>query len=194
MRKSLYLIAVLAIAAMLLAACGGGGGGSKPPVEMQKYESEAFTMDFPKAWQKSAMDMMGLSMAFFSTREFKAEDLTGLDMTSMVSDNPLVITMVVPQTLAGSMGLEDLDAAMESTDLGDDVEIIKEGDVTLDGAKGKIMVARGTDPDIGKMGAHIVMVKKDDGTSVIFMGVTPEKDLDRNLKVFEYMQNTFKFK
>jgi len=194
MRKSLYLIAALAIVVMLLAACGGGGGGSKPPVDMQKYESETFTMDFPKAWQKSSMDMMGLGMAFFSTKEFKAEDLSGLDMASMVSENPLVITMFVPQALAGSMGLDDLDAAMESTDIGDDVEVIKEGDVTLDGAKGKIMIAKGTDPDIGKMGAHVVMAKKDDGTTIIFMGITPEQDLDKNLKIFEYMQNTFKFK
>jgi hypothetical protein len=56
------------------------------------------------------------------------------------------------------------------------------------------MIAKGTDPDIGKMGAHVVMVKKGDGTTVIFMGITPEQDLDKNLKIFEYMQNTFKFK
>lgn len=196
MKKTLYLIVAFAIAAALLAACGGGGGGaSKPPVEMQKYEAETFAIEFPKAWQKSNIDLMGLSMAFFSTKEFKAEDLSGLDLQSMVSEDPLFILMFVPQTLAGSMGLDDLDEAMKSTDIGEeDVEVIKEGDVTLDGAKGKILIAKGTDPDIGKMGAHVVMAKKDDGTVVILMGVTPEKDLDKNLDVFQYMQDTFKFK
>jgi len=193
-KKTLVLIVVLAIGAALLAACGGGGG-SKPPVDMQKYETDTFAIEFPKAWQKSNFDAMGLSMAFFSTKQFSADELSGLDFNSMVSENPLFITMFVPQTLAGSMGLDDLDSAMKDVGIAEeDMQVIKEGDVTLDGAKGKILIAKGTDPEIGKMGAHVVMVKKDDGTTVILMGVTPEKDLDKNLEVFQYMQNSFKFK
>jgi hypothetical protein len=193
MTKKLYVAVAFLIAAALLAACGGGA--AKPPVEMQKYEAGAFTVEYPKAWQKSNIDMMGLNMAFFSTKEFALEDLGGLDFESMVSQDPVFVLMFVPATLAGQMGLDDLDAAMENTGFGEeDVQVVKEGAVTLDGAKGKILIAKGTDPDTGKMGAHVVMVKKDDGTVIVLMGVTPEKDLDKNLGIFEYMQSTFKFK
>jgi hypothetical protein len=195
-KKRLYVIVALAMAAALLAACGGGGGGtSKPPVDMQKYETDTFAVEYPSAWQKSGVDLMGLSMAFFSTKEIKVEDLGGLDFESMVSQDPVAVLMFVPQTLAGQMGMDDLDAAMSSTGIAEeDLEIIKEGDVTLDGAQGKILIAKGTDPKIGKMAAHVVMVKKSDGTVVVFMGATPEKDLDKNLEVFQYMQDAFKFK
>jgi hypothetical protein len=199
MNKRVSLIVLFVLVAVLVASCGGGGGAAKPPVEMQTYEASTFTVDYPKAWQKSNIDMMGLSMVFFSTKEIGLEDLGGLDFSSMMSKEPVFTLMFVPSSLAGQMGLDDLDAAMDAAALGDelgdeDVQIIKEGDVTLDGAKGKLLIVKGTDPDMGKIGAHIVMAKKGDGTVVVLMGVTPEQDLDKNLKVFEYMQDTFKFK
>lgn len=198
MTKKFYVTIALVVVAALLVSCGGGGA-AKPPVEMQKYEASTFTVDYPKAWQKSNIDMMGLSMVFFSTKEIGLEDLGGLDFSSMMSKEPVFTLMFVPAALAGQMGLDDLDAAMDAAALGDelgdeDVQIIKEGDVTLDGAKGKLLIVKGTDPDTGKMGAHVVMVKKGDGTVIVLMGVTPEKDLDKNLGIFEYMQSTFKFK
>lgn len=195
MKAKLGLIIALVMFVTSLAACGGGGGAANPPVEMQKYEADTFVIEFPSAWKKSSIDMMGLTMAFFSTREFTMEDLGGLDMANLMSKDPMVVLMLVPSSLAGTMGLEDLDEAMESTTIGeDDMEIIKQGDTTLGGAKGEILIAKGTDPDVGKMGAHVVMAKKDDGTAVILMGVTPEQDMDKNLKVFQYMHDTFKFK
>ncbi len=197
MNKKRYLVVALVAAAVLLAACGGGGGGAgKPPVAMQKYETDTFVLEYPSAWQKNSLDMMGVSMAFFSAGQIEATDLTNFDFTSVAKDNPIFVLMVVPSSMAGSMGLDDLDAAMADMDITSepDVKIIKQGDTTVSGAKGKLLIATGTDPDIGKMGAHIVMAKRDDGTVLVLMGSTPEKDLDANLKIFEYMQAAFKFK
>jgi len=195
--KKLYLMVALVVAVVLLAACGGGGGGAgKAPVAMQKYEASTFTMEYPKAWQQSSLDMMGIGMAFFSPQAIDTSDPANLDLNKLGSDYPIVVLMTVPQSLAGAMGVEDIDAAMAQMDLTSepDVKIIKQGDTTMGGAKGKIFVGTGTDPDIGKMGAHIVMAKRDDGTVLVFMGATPDKDLDANMKIFEYMQAAFKFK
>ncbi len=197
MSKRLYLPVALIVAAVLLAACGGGGAG-KPPVAMQKYETSTFTMEYPSAWQDSSMDLMGLSMVLFSTQELKPEDLGGLDFESLASTEPVVVVMYVPASLASSMGMADIESAMSEAQ-GEianepDVKVLKQGDTTIGGAKGKILVATGTDPDIGKMGAHIVMAKRDDGTVVVLMGATPDKNLDTNMKIFEYMQAAFKFK
>ncbi|MBC7259716.1 MAG: hypothetical protein H5T65_10760 [Chloroflexi bacterium] len=196
MNKKLYPMVALVVAVVLLAACGGGGGAGKPPVAMQKYEASTFTMEYPTAWQESSLDMMGISMAFFSPQAIDTSDPANLDLNKLGNDNPIVVLMTVPQSLAGAMGVEDIDAAMAEMDLTrePDVKIIKQGDTTMGGAKGKIFVGTGTDPDIGKMGAHIVMAKRDDGTVLIFMGATPDKDLDANMKIFEYMQAAFKFK
>lgn len=197
MSKRLYLPVALIVAAVLLSACGGGGAG-KPPVAMQKYETSTFTMEYPSAWQNSSMDLMGLSMVLFSTQELKPEDLGGLDFESLARTEPVVVVMYVPASLASSMGMADIESAMSEAQ-GEiasepDVKILKQGDTTIGGAKGKILAATGTDPDIGKMGAHIVMAKRDDGTVVVLMGATPDKNLDTNMKIFEYMQTVFKFK
>jgi len=197
MSKRLYPVAALLIAAVLLAACGGGGGGvGKAPVAMQKYETDTFTMEYPSAWQKSSLDMMGVSMAFFSPQQVNTDDLERLDFAALAQGNPVFVLMVVPSSMAGAMGMADLDAAMADMDIANepDVKVIKQGDTTVSGARGKILVATGTDPDIGKMGAHIVMAKRDDGTVLVLMGATPDKNLDANMKIFEYMQAAFKFK
>ncbi|GAB4414977.1 MAG: hypothetical protein Kow00123_28070 [Anaerolineales bacterium] len=194
MSKRLYPVVALLVAAVLLAACGGGAG--KAPVAMQKYEASTFTMEYPSAWQQSSLDMMGITMAFFSPQKIDTSDPNNLDLSTLGSDYPIVVVMTVPQSVAGAMGMDDLDAAMSDMNITQesDVKIIKQGDTTISGAKGKIFVGTGTDPDIGKMGAHIVMAKRDDGTVVVFMGATPDKDLDANMKIFEYMQGAFKFK
>ncbi len=195
MNKRLYPVVALLVAAMLLAACGGGGAG-KPPVAMQKYETDAFTMEYPSAWYKSSLDMMGISMAFFSPQEISTADPSALDFATLGRDHPIVVLMIAPQSMASAMGMDDLDAAMANLELTTepDVKVIKQGDTTMGGAKGKIFVGTGTDPDIGKVGAHIVMAKRDDGSVLVFMGATPDKDLDANMKIFEYMQAAFKFK
>lgn len=195
MNKRLYLGVVLVVATILLAACGGGGAG-KPPVAMQRYETDTFTMEFPSAWQKSSLDMMGISMAFFSSKQVNTDDLASLDFATLAQQDPVFVMMLVPSSMAGAMGMADLDAAMADMDIANepDVKIIKQGDTTVSGAQGKILIATGTDPDIGKMGAHIVMAKRGDGTILVLMGVTPDKNLDANMKIFEYMQAAFKFK
>lgn len=197
MNKRLYLGVALAVAVVVLAACGGGGGGAgKPPVAMQKYETDTFTMEFPSAWQKSSLDMMGVSMAFFSSQQVNMDDLASLDFATLAQQDPVFVLMLVPSSMAGAMGMADLDAAMADMDIANepDVKIIKQGDTTVSGAQGKILIATGTDPDIGKMGAHVVMAKRNDGTILVLMGVTPDKNLDANMKIFEYMQAAFKFK
>ncbi|MGB9593517.1 MAG: hypothetical protein ACPL7R_05215 [Anaerolineae bacterium] len=196
MNKKLYPVVALLVATVLLAACGGGGGAGKPPVAMQKYEASTFTMEYPSAWQKSSLDMMGITMVFFSPQEIDTTDPNNLDLSTLGSNYPIVVVMTAPQSMAGAMGMDDIDAAMSNVDITNEpgVKVIKQGDTTIGGAKGKIFVGTGTDPDIGKMGAHIVMAKRDDGTVLVFMGATPDKDLDANLKIFEYMQAAFKFK
>ncbi|MDH7489654.1 MAG: hypothetical protein QHH80_09110 [Anaerolineae bacterium] len=196
MSKRLYPVVALLVAAVLLVACGGGGGAGKPPVAMQKYETSTFAMEYPSAWEKSSLEMMGISMAFFSPQKIDTTDPNNLDLSTLGSDYPIVVVMTAPQSVAGAMGMDDIDAAMSDMDITrePDVKVIKQGDTTMGGAKGKIFVGTGTDPDIGKMGAHVVMAKRDDGTVLVFMGATPDKDMDKNMKIFEYMQAAFKFK
>lgn len=196
MSKRLYPVVALLVAVVLLAACGGGGGAGKPPVAMQKYETDTFTMQYPSAWFKSSLDMMGVSMAFFSPQEINTSDPSNLDLATLGRDYPIAVLMTAPAAMASAMGMEDIDAAMADMDFTTqpDVKVIKQGDTTMGGAKGRIFIGTGNDPDIGKVGAHIVMAKRDDGTVLVFMGATPDKNLDANLKIFEYMQAAFKFK
>jgi hypothetical protein len=187
-------VALVLIATALLAACGGGGKDA--PVPMETYEGDTFSINYPKAWETNSMEMFGLSMAIFSTRELGVEDLGGLDFEGMVSEDPVAILMVVPSDMTAEMGMDDLDEAIEDIgpDDDEDVEIIRQGDTTIGGAKGKLIIAKGDIPDVGKAGIHMAIAKRDDGSVVILMGATPDKDLDTNMKVFEAMQNSFAFK
>lgn len=195
MRKWFGITATVVLVAALLTACGGGGGGA-PPVPMKKYEGGTFSIDYPEAWETNSLDMFGLTMALFSTRQLGMEDLGDLDFESMVSKDPMAILMVVPSNMTADMGVDDLDQAMEDVAPTDeeDVDIVRQGDTTIGGAKGKLIIAKGDIPDVGKAGLHVAIAKRDDGSVVMFMGVTPETDLDTNLKVFEVMQGSFAFK
>ncbi len=188
-------VTLVLVAAALLTACGGGGGA--PPVPMEKYEGSTFSIDYPKAWENNSLDMFGLTMAIFSTRQLGMEDLGSLDFESMVTTDPMAILMVVPSDMTADMGMDDLDQAMEEivpAEEEEDVDIVKQGDTTIGGAKGKLLIAKGDIPDVGKAGIHVAIAKRDDGSVVILMGVTPEADLDTNLKIFEAMQSSFAFK
>jgi hypothetical protein len=105
--------------------------------------------------------------------------------------------LVVPQEMAAQMEIEDIDSAMDQFDdtiPGEDVEIIEQGETTIGGVPGKIVVIKGIHPDIGELGMRMVAAKTDDGTMVILIGATPPQDLDLNLEIFAHMQRTFQFK
>ncbi len=192
MRKSFYpMIALLVLVATLLAC---GGTSSAPSVSMDKYDSSTFTIDYPKEWQKNNMDLFGMTMAFFSSAQLNPEDMEAMDFEKLVSTDPVIIIMVLPAEMATDLG--DLDEAMKemSPTEADKVDIIKEGDTTIGGANGKILIAKGDDDKMGKVGIHIAIAKRDDGSAVVVMGITPEKNMDQNLKIFDDMHKSFKFK
>jgi hypothetical protein len=114
----------------------------------------------------------------------------------MISDDPIVIIMVVPEEMAADMGFEDIDSTIDEFDdtiPADDVEIIEQGDTTIGGAPGRVVVARGTDPDLGEVGMYLVAARTDDGTMVVFIGATPADNLQQNLDIFGQMHRSFQF-
>jgi hypothetical protein len=193
-RLSILVLFTL-VSALALAACGGGGGDG-PPVEMQSFGGSSFELSYPKDWKESKIDMFGLSMVILGRQEFNMANLEGLNFDSLAAKDPLVLIMSVPKEMAGDMGFEDIDSALDEFDgaIGQgDVEVLEQGDTTLGDAKGKLIVAKGTDPDMGDVGMRLVAAQRSDGGAVVFMGVTPAENRDQNLAIFEYMHNSFKF-
>jgi hypothetical protein len=178
------------------------GEGSPPsgsgdvPSTMARYEGASFTVDYPQSWKESSIDMLGLAMTIFANEELGMDEIQDLDFEGMISDDPIVIIMVVPEEMAADMGFEDIDSTIDEFDdtiPADDVEIIEQGDTTIGGAPGRVVVARGTDPDLGEVGMYLVAARTDDGTMVIFIGATPADNLQQNLDIFGQMHRSFQF-
>ncbi|RMF35828.1 MAG: hypothetical protein D6759_04330 [Chloroflexi bacterium] len=163
---------------------------------MQTFEGSTFTIEYPKEWQQNSMDFFGMTMAFFSTRQLSMEDLQGMDFQTMAAEDPIAIVMLVPAEMTSDMGFEDIDQALDEVVSAQDenVEIVKQEDTSLGGAKGKLVIAKGDIPDVGSVGLHLAIAKRDDNSVVVLMGISPEKSRDQNLKIFEYMHKSFKFK
>jgi len=166
------------------------------PVPTSAFDGSTFTIEYPDAWEESSIDMLGLTLAIFTTQQLGVDDLQNLDFDNLVSEDPLALVMVVPEEMAGDMGVDDLDSTIDEFDdtiPEEDAEILEQGITTIGGAEGRIVVAKGMDPDLGELGIHLVVARKDDGTVVVLMGVTPGPDLDQNLAIFEYMHQSFRF-
>lgn len=190
--KTRKLLFVGLLFALVLAACGGGDGA---PVKMTKYDGSALSIEYPDGWKDSSMDMFGVTIGLFSPVELGEEALTAMDDPfALLGDDPLVLVMVLPAMMATDFNVDELDKELIPEEEG--VEIVRQGDVDIDGVKGKEVVAKGAVEELGgkQMGLHVAGVEKDDGSVVIFMGMTPEKDLDENLDIFEYMIKHIKFK
>lgn len=178
---------------LVVAGCGGNGGGA--PVAMSKYESDTVSIEYPKAWQDSSMDMFGMTIGIYSPIEMGEEALMAMDDPfQLLESDPLAMFLVVPAEMASDLNIDEFDD--EIVPEGDeDIDIVKQGDINIDGAKGKEVIAKGTPEDLGvKIGIHLVAAKKDDGSAVVFIGMTPDKDLDKNLDIFEYMVKSIKLK
>jgi serine protease Do len=172
-------------------------GSGDAPSTMARYEGTSFTVDYPQSWKESSIDMLGLAMTIFANEELGMDEIQDLDFEGMIADDPIVIIMVVPEEMAADMGFEDIDSTIDEFDdtiPADDVEIIEQGDTTIGGAPGRLVVARGTDPDLGEVGMHLVAAKTDDATVIVFMGATPAHNLQQNLEIFEQMHRSFQFK
>jgi len=163
---------------------------------MQTFEGSTFTIEYPEEWQQNSMDFFGMTIAFFSTRQLSMEDLQALDFETVAAEDPIAVVMLVPAEMSSDMGFEDIDQALDEVVSGQDenVEIIKQEDTSLGDAKGKLVIAKGDIPDVGSVGLHLAIAKRDDNSVVVLMGISPEKSRDQNLKIFEYMHKSFKFK
>jgi hypothetical protein len=198
MKRQSYFVALVAVLlALALVACGGGDGGSSgPPVEMKEFDGSSFNVEYPSDWKESSIDMFGLTMVIFGKEELSMTDLQSLDFGNMMTNDPLALIMSVPAEMAGDMGFDDIDSALDEFDNAipeGEGEIIKQGDTSIGGANGKIVIAKGNAPDVGDVGMHLVAAKKDDGAAIVFMGITPATDRDRNLEIFQYMHDSFQF-
>jgi serine protease Do len=171
------------------------GGGAAGPMAL--FDGSAFTIEYPQAWQESNVDLLGMGMVIFSNRALSLEEMQALDFEGMVAEDPLAMVLVVPEDMAADMGFEDMDTVIDEFDdtvTTDEVEIIEQGDTTIGGVPGRIVVAKGTDPDLGAIGMHLVAAETDDGTVIVFLGATPAEDLDSNLAIFEAMHASFQLK
>ncbi len=196
MKRFWFLISVSVVLGLLLAACGGGGGGA--PVDMEKHDTDAFTMERPKDWNVDSLEMFGITILIASSKDIKAEAFMGdADPAEMFSDAPGVLIMAVPQEMAqegGDFGFS-VDEIKDLPNDEPDVEIVRQGDVTISGAKGYELVIKGEIEDFGnvKMGAHLAVLEHDSGP-MAFIGFSPDKDMDKNLDIFKYMFESIKFK
>lgn len=197
MKRQWLVIGLLLVWGLLLVACGGGGD-SKAPVDMEKEETSGFTIERPKAWNTNSMDFFGLNVLIVSNADISADSLLGGgDFGDAFTDTPGVIIMSVPQEMAdqgGDIGFS-VDGIKDIAAEEEDVEIIREGDITVDGIKGYEFVGKGAIAELGsgKMGAHLAVFERDAGP-LAFIGFSPEKDIDKNLEIFEYMLKSLDFK
>ncbi len=163
---------------------------------MQLFEGSGFSIVHPQQWQESAIDAFGLTMAIFTTRQLTMEEVQTMDFAELAAADPVVIVMVVPPEMVGDMGLEDIDSALAEFDdiiPADAANVLQQGDTTIGGLPGKIVVARGQDPEIGEMGVHLALSRLYDGTVVLLLGVTPAADLEANLDIFQQMHDSLEF-
>lgn len=185
MKKFLFVGLLLVL---ILAACGGGD--DKAPVKMSTYKGDAVSIEYPKGWKDSSMEMLGMTIGIFSPKELGQEVMAGLeDPFALLGDDPLVLFLFVPQEMAADMGIDVDDMMLGAVPEEEDVTIIRQGDITISGAKGKEIVGKGSLEELGgkTIGLHVAVAVKDDGSAIMFVGMTPEKDLDKNLDIFKYM-------
>jgi hypothetical protein len=182
-----------------LSAAGepGTGAVSDAPLATASFEGSAFSIDYPSEWETSSIDMLGLTLAIFTTRELGIAEIENLDFENMISEDPLALVMVVPAEMASDLGVDDFDSAIDEFDdvlPEGEAEILEQGDTTIGGAAGRIVVEKGIDPDLGELGLYLVVAGTDDGRVVVLMGATPGQEIDKYLDAFEYMHQSFAFK
>ncbi len=192
-KRKLFLISLLLV--LTLTACGGGSDDA--PVSMDAYESDAVEVKYPKDWKDSSLEMFGMTIGIFSPLELGQEALEGLgDPFALMEEDPLVMLLVVPQDIAADMDL-NIEEMMEDTVPEDDsVNLIREGDITISGADGREIVAKGAMDELGgeTVGMHVAVALTDDGTAIMFVGMTPENNLDQNMDIFDYMVKSIDLK
>ena len=196
MKRQWFFFSTLLIVGLLMAACGGGGGGA--PVDMQKEETSAYAIERPKEWKTNSMDLFGVTVLVVSSADIKAESVfESGDFAEAFKDNPGVIIMTIPQEMAGEGG-DFAFSADEIKNLPNDeenVEIVRQGDVTIDGVKGYELVGKGEIEEMGssRMALHIAVLERESGP-LAFIGFSPEQDADKNLDIYKYMFESIDFK
>ena len=194
MKRNFLLISLSLVLSLLVVACGGGGGGGGAPVDMTKYEGNTINVEHPKDWNLDSMDMFGMAIIVASGAELEAEGfMEAATPGDFFGDQGGVLIMSVPPELAeGDIGFSEED--MQEIESEPGVEVVKKGDITIDGAKGYEIVAKGKIEDMGdeEIGVHIASFQCDAG-QVVFMGISPTKDMDKNLDIFDYMLQSIKF-
>jgi len=196
MKRQWFFISLVLVLSLLVAACGGGG--NKAPVDMETEETSAFDIERPKDWNTNSMDFFGVTILIASPADIAAETVfESGDFTEAFQDTPGVIIMSVPQEMAeegGDFGFSVEEIKNIPTEE-EDVEVIRQGDVTIDGIKGYELVGKGEIDDLGsgKMGVHLGVLERDSGP-LAFIAFSPEGDMDKNLDIFKYMFESMKFK
>lgn len=196
MKRQWFIIGLMLVLSLFVAACGGGG--DKAPVDMEKEETSAFDLERPKDWKTNSMDFFGVTILIASPADIAAESVfESGDFAEAFQDKPGVIIMSVPQEMAeedGDFGFSVEEIKNMPTEE-EDVEVVRQGDVTVDGVKGYELVGKGEIADLGsgKMGVHLAVLERDSGP-LAFIAFSPESDMDKNLDIFKYMFESIKFK
>jgi hypothetical protein len=196
MKRQWFIISLMLVLSLLVAACGGGG--SKAPVDMEQEETSAFDIERPKDWNTNSMDLFGVTVLIASSADIAAETVfESGDFTEAFQDTPGVIIMTVPQAMAEEGGDFGFSAEeIKNLPTGEeDVEIVRQGDVTIDGVKGYELVGKGQIEDFGsgEVGVHLAVLERDSGP-LAFIAFSPAGDMDENLDIFKYMFESIKFK
>jgi hypothetical protein len=165
---------------------------------MEKHETEALSIERPKDWNVDTMEMMGFTILVASSADVKAESFMGAgdgpDAPSDVfGDAPGVLLMAMPDDMAAGEGF----TAEEIKSLPEDepgVTIISQGEVTVNGVAGYYLSAEGKFETMGgdELGVYTGVLEH--GTlPLMFVGVSPQPDKDKNLDIFKYMFESIEF-
>jgi hypothetical protein len=200
MKRQWLFTSLLLVLGLLLAACGGGEGGA--PVAMEKHEAQGFTVERPKDWNVDSMEGFGITVLGVASKEFEAKSyFVDFQGYFMALDAAVVWIVDVPREKAGAQPsalynpVFSADDIKEFADSLPEAEIVKQGDITVDGVKGYQLVAKGAFLRLGgqKAGAHWTVLERDAGP-LLFIGFSSDKDMDKNLDIFKYMLGSIKLK
>lgn len=188
--RRIYLSLILVLTVAALAACASNT--PEAPVPMRPFEGKTLSARYPQGWETSSAEVLDTTMIVFSTKKPNISEMGRLDFESLMFKEPVVVLMSVPPELTEQMGVDDLDNAIDefTPDAGEDVKVVERGKTTLAGLEGLFVVAKGTLSGSGQVGVRAAVAKRADGMVVVIMAVSPEKDLEQNMRIFEAMQRS----
>lgn len=163
---------------------------------METYEASTFVIDHPQDWMVASTDMMGVTIFVTSSKQVEPETFLQTDPAELFSDAPGLVVMQVPPAMAaeGNLNLSPETLKGIASQEGD-FEVLREGEITIDGVTGYEVVAQGktSESAVQSMGIHMLILESETGVLTL-TAFSPEQDLEENLAIFDHMAHSIDIK